>query len=297
MTYSRPWVYGLVCLMTFIWGVNFVVAKIALRFFPALMIGPLRAVFAALLMLPLYAWRQRHNPRRSEPWTWKELPVIAALGVCGITLNQVFFITGMDQTSVSHGALVIATTPIVVLLLARLRGQEQLTARAGGGMLLAFLGVAALNVGPGKDAHGATVPGDILVFLAGFTFALFAVFGKEITRRHDTITVTTLGYGSGAIAGLPLLWWLARGFDLTAVPLEGWLWILYLAALPSVAGYMIFYYAMTHLPASRVSAFSYAQPVIAAATGFVVLGEPVTATVAAGGALVLAGVWLTNRRS
>lgn len=296
MTYSRPWVYGLVCLMTFIWGVNFVVAKIALRFFPALMIGPLRAVFAALLMLPVYAWSQRHNPRRSEPWTWKELPAIAALGVCGIALNQVFFITGMDNTSVSHGALVIAMTPIVVLVLARLRGQEQITARAAGGMLLAFSGVAALNAGPGKDAHGATLLGDILVFLAGFTFALFAVFGKEITRRHDAITVTTLGYASGAIAGLPLLWWLARGFNLWAVPMEGWLWILYMAALPSVAGYMIFYYAITHLPASRVSAFSYAQPVIAAVTGYAVLGEPVTRTVAAGGALVLAGVWLANRR-
>lgn len=297
MTYSRPWVYGLVCLMTFIWGINFVIAKISLRYFPALMIGPLRAVFAALLMLPLYFVNQRHNPRRSEPWTWRELPLIATLGVCGITLNQIFFIAGMDQTSVSHGALVIATTPIVVLLLARLRGQETLTARAAGGMILAFSGVAALNLGPGKDAHGATLAGDILVFLAGFTFALFAVFGKEITRRHDTVTVTTLGYTSGAIAGLPLLWWLARDFDLAAVPLEGWFWILYLAALPSVAGYMIFYYAMTHLPASRVAAFSYAQPVIAAAAGLAVLGEPITATVAAGGALVLAGVWLTNRRA
>lgn len=296
MTYSRPLVYGLVCLMTFIWGINFVVAKIALRFFPALMIGPLRSIFAALLMLPIYFWSQRHNSRRSEPWTWRELPLIAALGVCGITLNQIFFIVGMDKTSVSHGALVIATTPIVVLLLARLRGQEIITARAAGGMALAFAGVASLNLGPGKDAHGATFLGDVLVFLAGFTFALFAVFGKEITRRHDTITVNTLGYASGAIAGLPLLFWLARDFDLASVPLEGWFWILYLAALPSVAGYMIFYYAMTHLPASRVAAFSYAQPVIAASAGLAVLGEPVTATVAMGGALVLSGVWLTNRR-
>lgn len=282
--------------MTFIWGINFVIAKIALRFFPPLMIGPLRAVFAALLMVPVYFWNQRHNPRKSEPWTWRELPLIAGLGVCGITLNQIFFIVGMDRTSVSHAALVIATTPIVVLLLARLRGQETITSRAAGGMLLAFSGVAALNFGPGKDTHGATVLGDVLIFLAGFTFALFAVFGKEVTRRHDTVTMTTLGYTSGAIAGLPLLWWLMRDYPVGSVPLEGWLWVLYLAALPSVVGYMIFYYAMTHLPASRVAAFSYAQPVIAAATGLVVLGEAITPTVAAGGALVLSGVWLTNRR-
>ena len=288
--------YGLVCLMTFVWGVNFVIAKIALRFFPALLIGPMRACLAAILMIPVYIWNRRHNPHASEPWTARELPMIAVLGICGITLNQVFFITGMDQTSVSHGALVIALTPIIVLLLARLRGQEQITRRAAAGMALAFSGVAVLNLGPGKAAVGATFLGDVLVFLAGSTFAIFAVFGKEITQRHDTVTVTTLGYASGAIAGLPLVLWQLSRIDVAAVPTEGWLWLLYLAAFPSILGYMIFYYAITYMPASRVSAFSYAQPVIAASAGLAVLGEPVTLTVAAAGALVLAGVWIANRR-
>lgn len=293
---QRRVIYGLVCFMTFLWGINFVMAKLALRFFPALLIGPLRACFAALFMLPIYFLHKRRQGASATPWTWSEVPLIAVLGICGITLNQIFFVSGISQTSVAHGALVIALSPVMVLLLAALRGQEKITARAFGGMMLAFSGVAALNLGPGKAAQGATFLGDILVFFAGFTFALFAVFSKEITLRHDTVTVNTLGYAAGAIAGLPLIWWEALKFDLTAVPLEGWLWLVYLAAFPSILGYLIFYHAITYLPASRVTSFSYAQPVIAALTGLVVLGEPITMTVALGGALVLAGVWMTSRR-
>lgn len=288
--------YGMVCFMTVLWGINFVIVKIALRHFPALMIGPLRACMAALLMLPIYFWHRRRRGPDHVPWKVSELPLIATLGVCGITLNQVFFVLGMERTSVAHGALTIALAPVMVLLLARFRGQEQITGRTMGGMALAFCGVAALNLGPGKASHGASFAGDVLVFLAGLTFAIFAVFGKEITKRHDTVTVNTLGYAAGAVAAVPFIWWQARVFDLSVVPMEGWLWLAYLAAFPSILGYLIFYYAMTFLPASRVSAFSYAQPVIAALSGLIILGEPVTATVATGGALVLGGVWLTGRR-
>lgn len=282
--------------MTFVWGINFVIVKIALRFFPALMVGPLRACMAAVMMLPIYFWRRRKRGPDHVPWKLSELPLIATLGVCGITLNQVFFVVGMERTSVAHGALTIALAPVMVLLLARMRGQEKITARTMGGMALAFCGVAVLNLGPGKASQGASLTGDLIILLAGFTFAIFAVFGKEITKRHDTVTMNTLGYAAGALAALPFIWWQARTFDLSVVPMEGWLWLAYLAAFPSILGYLIFYYAMTFLSASRVSAFSYAQPVVAAVSGFVVLGEPVTATVALGGALVLCGVWLTGRR-
>jgi drug/metabolite transporter (DMT)-like permease len=68
-----------------------------------------------------------------------------------------------------------------------------------------------------------------------------------------------------------------------------------MAILSSVVCYLIYYYALSHVPATRVAAFSYAQPVIAATAGLAILNEPVTASVAMGGLLVLAGVWLTGR--
>jgi drug/metabolite transporter (DMT)-like permease len=291
---SHNKLYGLISLMTFFWSINFVIAKIAMRAFPPLLIGPLRAVIAALLLLPLYAW---HRRRRSaaESWDPRDLAWLAVLGVCGITLNQILFVVGLQRTSVAHAALVIATTPLQVLFLAALRGQERVTWRKAGGMLMAVGGIAVLNLGPGRGLHGATGLGDLTIFLGAFSFSLYSVFGKEAASRHDSLTVNTLGYSAGALAGAPVLYWQAGDFPFAAVPAGAWWALAYMALISSVCCYLIYSYALIYVPASRVAAFSYAQPVIAALTGWAVLREPITAAVAAGGLMVLSGVWLTGR--
>jgi drug/metabolite transporter (DMT)-like permease len=62
-----------------------------------------------------------------------------------------------------------------------------------------------------------------------------------------------------------------------------------------VIAYLIYYHALTYISASRLSMFTYAEPVIAALLGFLILSEPVTWTFAAGAALVLCGVWVAER--
>lgn len=285
--------YALILLMTLIWGANYVVAKTALGHFPALLIGPLRAALAAVLLLPVYAAARARRPRQ-EAWTVRELGLLGLLGVFGITLNQVFFILGMARTSVAHAALLIATTPLQVMALAGLRGQEPITVRKAAGMMTAVAGVGLLHAGD-AGGRGASLAGDGLVFLAALCFSLYTVFGKEITKRHDSLTVNALGYVAGALAGAPLLVYESLGFDYGRVAAAGWLALAYMTLLASILCYLIFYHALDHMPASRLAAFSYLQPVIAAATGFVFLHEPVTLPVAAGGALVLGGVWVTGR--
>lgn len=294
MTPSRPKLYGLISLMTLIWSINYVVAKVALRAFPALLIGPLRAAVAAVLLAPLFLWT-RWRKQHEDRWELRELLTLSILGVFGITLNQVLFVLGMNRTSVAHAALLIATTPLQVMLLAALRGQEAITPRKIGGMLTAVGGIAVLNLAPGRDARGASLAGDLFIFLAAFSFSVYTVFSKETTRRHDSITVNSLGYFAGALAGAPLLVHQSAGFDFSRVPASGWWALAYMALLSSVLCYFIFYYALNHLPASRLAAFSYMQPVVAALAGLTLLGEPITAAVGLGGLLVLSGVWVTGR--
>jgi drug/metabolite transporter (DMT)-like permease len=276
--------------MTFFWSINYVVAKIALRSFPALLIGPLRAATAAVLLLPVFFFLR---PDPAERWSKREIIELALLGVFGITLNQVFFVVGMNNTSVAHAALVIATTPLQVLLLAAMRGQEKVTVRKLAGLGVAIAGIAVLNLG--KEARGASFTGDFFVFLASFCFSLYTVFGKEVTRRHNIVTVNAFGYLAGALAGAPLLVQQSWGFDFSAVAASGWWALAYMAILSSILCYMIFYYALNHLTATRLAAFSYVQPVIASLAGLLILREPITLPLAAGGLLVLSGVWVTGR--
>ncbi|MBL0161512.1 MAG: EamA family transporter [Bryobacterales bacterium] len=287
---TRAKLYGLISVMTFFWSINYVVAKIALRSFPALLIGPLRAATAAALLLPIFFLRPSDL---GEKWQRREVIELALLGVFGITLNQVFFVVGMSSTSVAHAALVIATTPLQVLMLAALRGQERVTVRKLAGLAVAIAGIAVLNLG--RETRGASFTGDFFVFLASFCFSLYTVFGKEVTSRHSIITVNAFGYLAGALAGAPLLIQQSWGFDFGAVAASGWWALAYMAILSSILCYMIFYYALNHMTATRLAAFSYVQPVIASLAGLLILREPITLPIAAGGLLVLSGVWVTGR--
>ncbi len=68
-----------------------------------------------------------------------------------------------------------------------------------------------------------------------------------------------------------------------------------MALFSSVISYLIYYYALSKISASRVSAFNYLQPVVATLLAAVMLGERVTLPVVAGGAVVFSGVYLTER--
>jgi drug/metabolite transporter (DMT)-like permease len=68
-----------------------------------------------------------------------------------------------------------------------------------------------------------------------------------------------------------------------------------MAIFPAVLSTLIFYYALTYIPASRVSAVLYLQPLVATLLAIPTLGEPVTWALAFGGILVLSGVYLTER--
>jgi drug/metabolite transporter (DMT)-like permease len=283
--------YALIFLMVAFWSGNYIVGKIALREFPPLMLAGVRIGFAGVLVLPFYAWERRRNLAR---WTRRDVPLLLWLGVFGVTLNQLLFILGLSRTSVAHSAIIIGLTPVLVLLLACLRGLERMTARKAAGMAIALAGVAVLKVFEPAAGNGATWLGDFFIFLTALCFAIFTVFGKEATTRHSSITVNTFAYVGGAVALAPVTLCEAWHHPVAHIGVAAWLSALYMALFPSVLAYLIYYYALTHIAASRVSAFSYLQPVFATAMGVAILGEHLTASVIAGGLVIFCGVYLAE---
>ncbi|HBY61383.1 MAG TPA: EamA family transporter, partial [Solibacterales bacterium] len=166
------------------------------------------------------------------------------------------------------------------------------TFRKAGGMAVALAGVAALQRNGGS---GATFAGDMLILAAAVAFSVFTVFGKESTTVHGSITVNTFAYVGGSLLLAPLTFVSARNFGFAQVSAAGWASLLYMAVFPSVVAYLIYYWALVWIPASRLSAFSYCQPLLATVLAIPLLGEQVTGSLLLGGGLVLAGVWLTER--
>jgi drug/metabolite transporter (DMT)-like permease len=283
--------YSLIGLMVFLWSANYVVAKHVLQQLPPLLAVGLRTSIAGLAMLPVY----RRWTRRTGGYEWNraDLPLLIFLGLFGVGLNQALFVVGLSRTSVAHAAIMIAMTPMLVLAIAAIAGLERLNLPRLLGMAVALAGVGVLQSGSGGG--GATLAGDIIVLLGAFAFAIFTVRGKAEVHRFGGVTVNTFAYTGSALALLPVTLWLSVGFDYARVGWTVWAGLVFMALFPSVLCYLIFYYALTYIPASRVSAFAYLQPLVATLIAIPVLGEYPSKSLLTGGALVLAGVFTAER--
>ncbi len=290
-----PVLYGLIFLMVFFWSGNYVVGKVALREFPALLLSGLRVTLAGILMLPVYFWEGRRA--RQDRWDREDLPMLLNLGLFGVALNQLFFVVGLSRTTVAHSSIIISVGPVLVLLIASFMKLEKMTSRKMTGMLIAMAGVVVLKVFQVEPSRGLrpTWSGDSLIFLSSLAFALFTVFGKRVTRQHTSVTVNTFAYVGGAVALAPVTLWQSVGFSFGQVSLLGWTCLFYMALFPSVVSYLIYYYALTHIAASRVASFSYLQPLLATGMAVFLLNEPLTAPVVISGLAIFAGVYITER--
>jgi drug/metabolite transporter (DMT)-like permease len=279
-------------LATLIWSINYIFAKHVLREFPPMLASGLRTAIAALLMAPVYVW---HMTRRDRPsFTRRDLFIVTTLGILGGGLNQVLFVLGISRTTVAHAAVIVGLTPVLVLALATLLGHENLKRMQLGGMLVALAGVAMLQLSS-RDGSETSLSGDLLVFCGCFMFAFLAVFGKRETTRLGPVVFSAWGYLATAITLLPVILSYSRTFSYGRVSWYAWASLFYMAAFSSVIGYLLFYYALAHIPASRLSTFAYLQPVIATCLAMIFLGERPTPSLFSGGALVLAGVYVAER--
>ena len=294
MTGSRPSegrLYFLLFVMLFFWSLNYVIGKFALREFPPLLLACLRTTFSGLFVLPIYLLRRRAAPRE---WKWTELRGLLVLGVAGLVLNQVLFVIGLSWTSVAHASIVVVLMPVMVLLFSVFLNQEHFTAGKVLGILVAAAGVIVLQLS--KDqASGATIYGDLCIFLSGIALAAFTVKSKQIANRYDSLTINSVAYVGGAVALAPTTLLLSLGFDYKRPTATGWASLVYMAAFAGVLSYLIYNYALQYIPASRVSAFSYLQPLGATLFAVFMLGELITTSLVIGGILVLAGVFITER--
>lgn len=284
-------IYGLLGFMIVLWSANFLFVKIMVVRMPVLMVSCMRTSLAGLVMLPVFIWDRK---RGAKPVTLDELPRLITLGIAGMGMNQLLFTLGVSRTSVAHASVLMGLTPLLVLLFVAFKGHEKFSVIRVAGVLLALGGVCVLQLSSSRSV-GASYLGDLLVFGAGIAWALYTVMSKQLTKTRDAISVTALAYMIAAVGMLPVTLWQSYVHGLGLITPSLWAVLLYMAILPSVVGALIYYYALIYLPASRVTAFLYLQPLLATLMAIPVLGEHITLALVGGGAMVVTGVSITER--
>lgn len=288
---GQLFLYLTVVAVYLLWGGNFVFSKIALKEMPGALVAGIRTAIAAALLMAVYL-RRKGDGR--PPLRREEYPRLCLIGVCGIAVNQMCFLIGLSLTSASHAALVIGLTPFMVLALAWFRGQEAFTNKRAIGLTVAVGGMMLLQR-PSAGGQAASLAGDLLILGAGLSFAVYTVFGKELAAEHGGMAVIAVSYAAGGVFLLPMTLFFASRFDFSQVSAAAWWAFGYMTVVSSVLCYIGWAYALKRLSASRLSAFSYVQPLVATLLALPMLGEPITATLVGGGGLIMAGVFLSER--
>jgi drug/metabolite transporter (DMT)-like permease len=283
-------VYAALFLQVVISAGTYLAGKRAMEELPPLTVVMWRFLLSATVFCLLLAFTPGPKlPPRSE---WRR---VLMLGFLAGPLNQVLFFHGLAHSTAAHAALLYGLTPLGVYLLGLVRGQERASSRAVLGILTAFMGVVVLLLGRGLASARGSLLGDVLILAAVIAWIAYTTEGKPFAAAHGTVRSTAWSMVAAALLLLPVAPFVlqpARTFSASPSALGS---IAYLAVLTSVVAYLIWYYALTKVPASHVGIFSNLQPVLTALAAWLLLGESLHGELILGGALVLIGVRLTQR--
>ena len=277
-----------------VWGASFIATKVALRDVSPVTVVWLRfAMGVVILGIAVAARKQFALPNRSE-WGY-----FALLGFLGITFHQWLQSTGLLTSQASTTAWIVATTPVFMALLGWLALKESLGWTQSGGILLAAAGVI-LVVSQGDLSSLALgqfgQPGDVLILVSSLNWAVFSSLSRRGLKTHPAAQMMFYVMTFGWLFTSLLLF---AGPGLAEIPqltFDGWLGVAFLGVFCSGLAYIAWYDALRALPAAQTGAFLYIEPLVAMVVAAFVLAETVTAATLVGGAVILLGVWLVNRR-
>jgi drug/metabolite transporter (DMT)-like permease len=277
-----------------VWGASFIATKVVLADISPIAIVWLRfAAGFAILGVTVAARRELALVRPGE------LAYFALLGFLGITLHQWLQSNGLQTAQASTTAWIVSTTPVFIALLGFLVLGERIGWARAGGITLAAAGVF-LVVGKGRIdtlwSGGFGTPGDRLILLSAPNWAVFSVLSRRGLKRHPAARMMFYVMGLGWLFTTPLLF-RGPGLDEVAhLTAAGWAGLVFLGVFCSGVAYIFWYDALRAMPVSQVGALLYLEPLVAVVTARLVLGEAIAGVSLAGGALILAGVWVVDRR-
>jgi drug/metabolite transporter (DMT)-like permease len=280
---------ALVCAISVsvIWGLSFLSTKVALAAMPPMTIAAARFVVAVVLILPI-ALLARTDLRLAL----RDLPVMAASGLLGVTLYFLCENNGIALITASESSLVIATIPVLTLLVDRMIFKTYLKARSYVGAILSFAGVA-LIVAPSLGRASSPIAGFAYMGGAAACWVAYALLTKPLSGRYGGLNITFWQSLFGLAGCLPFAFAESPKWG-ASLSLSVALNVLYLGVLCSAAGYLLYIAAINKLGAGTTSVFLNLVPVVSVAAAYLLLGERLGGLTLAGGAVAVGGVYLAT---
>lgn len=261
---------------------------------PAFSLAFFRWSIIAAALAP-FAYREAGSGRlqfRKNIW------LIAVTGFFGMFLcGGPIYIAGITTTAINI-ALIMALSPIVVLLLSQLFGLEKTGAFQLLGMALALLGALFMICrGDPTVLIGMTLaPGDLLVLLAMLGWSGYTLLQTRVAPAATSLARVSVFAAAGALLSLPIAAWETWEAPQKVFNVQAAAAYVFAGLVPGVFAYVGFTYLSGKFGSVRTSLMLYVGPIASALLSFAILREPPTLVHIFGGAAILGGVWISLRK-
>lgn len=273
-----------------IWGTTFISTKVLLVAFQPIEILFFRFLLG-LLALTLAC------PRRLRGTTLRQELTFAGAGLCGVCLYYLLENIALTYTMASNVGVITSVAPFFTVILSYLALKEEKPgANIFAGFVLAMAGVCLISFNGAKLALDPV--GDLLALLAAFSWACYSVLTKKLSAYgYPTILVTRRIFCYGLLFMLPTLLFLDFRLEPARLASPVNLFnLIFLGLGASALCFVTWNFAVKALGAVKTSVYIYMVPVITVITSVLILHETITPMAAAGTALTLTGLILSESK-
>ena len=281
----------LLLLCVIFWGWSFVATKIAVAYVNPFELLAIRYIFGLPILLVIFF------AKKTKLQFEKRDKIAILLGSAILTIHFLIQITGLKTTSATNTGWIISVTPLVLAVLAFFFLKEKIGRNQIFGIVIATAGILLLvSRGNLTNFSWLNSTGDWLVLGSAHTWAFYAVATRYVSQRCDPLVVTV---GVMAPSAVLILLYVSFTSDWTKflhLPLEPLLALIFLGVFALGLAHWFWQVGVAKLGAARAGIFLYLEPLATTALAVPYLHEEFGLFSAIGGLLVLAGVFVAEKR-
>lgn len=288
---KKAGVHILLFLVNLIYGANYTIAKVVMS---GGFIKPFAFIFIRVSLALILFFTVRQVWKR-EKVDRQDLPRLFLCGLFGVAINQLMFFKGLDFTYPINAALMMITTPILVMIASSFLLKEKIGPIKWIGALIGAAGCAiVITYGKSVELSAETVLGDLFVLINASSYAVYLVMVKPLMRKYHPITVISyvffFGFFPVAIMGTGEF----LQIDWASFTIQAWLGLAYVVIFTTFLAYMFNIIALKNVSASVVGGYIYLQPVLSALVAVLAGADSLNPWKVAGGLVIFLGVYLVT---
>ena len=289
---KRNWALVAATLVSIIYGVTFTIAKDVMPKYVQPFGFITMRVGGSVVLFWLISF---FGPK--EKIAKEDFPRIIAAALFGVALNMLTFFKGLSYTSPIMGAVLMVTTPMIVLVLSAFIMKERMKKRKVLGLVLGLAGTITLIL-YGKsvvNAPNATL-GNLLVFINAVSYGFYLVLVKKLMDKYNAFTFVKWIYTFGFIMVLPFGWNEFHAVSWTTIPTDVLWKIGFGVVFSTFLTYLLNLVSMRELKPTTVAVFIYLQPLFATIFAVSLGKDELSLVKLLSAVLIFTGVYLVTQK-